>query len=112
MPQLLDIPIHAATHQLEPLRVSSNLVILLWRAAGTSGRLNSKHQLMAVVSSATYLVLNLVFLIQAGVSNPGQDGSFHIDLHHDHTLGLVHRPAKREKNGIISISRGLECVCV
>jgi hypothetical protein len=36
--QLLDIVLHAATNQLEPLRVSSNLVILLWLAIIAAGQ--------------------------------------------------------------------------
>jgi hypothetical protein len=78
--QLIDILLHAATHQLELLRVSSNLVILLWLAITASGRLNTQFRLSALVSIAAYLVLNLVFMGLFGVTNPEQGGAFRVSL--------------------------------
>ena len=52
--QLLDIIIHAATNQLEPLRVTSNIIILAWLAIMVSGKFHDKSLLMAVASIAAY----------------------------------------------------------
>jgi len=78
--QLVDILLHAAANQLEPLRVSSNVVILLWLAMMASGRLNVKPRLAAGISVAMYLLLNLVFLALEGVTNPEQGGTVRVTL--------------------------------
>jgi len=78
--QLIDILIHAATSQLEPLRVASNLIILLWLAITASGRLNVKSLLTAVVSITAYLILNLIFLASEGLTNPQQGGTLRVTL--------------------------------
>ena len=93
--QLVDIALHAATNQLEPLRVSSNLVILLWLAISLFGRLGDKFRpvlgtgtafarWLALAFPGTYLLLNLVFLALEGVTNPEQGGALRITL-----FGLV-----------------------
>jgi len=78
--QLFDIFLHAATNQLEPLRVSSNLIILLWLAITLLGRVNHKTWLAALISISTYLLLNLVFLAEEGITNPEQDGTLRVAL--------------------------------
>ncbi len=78
--QLLDIALHAATNQLEPLRVSSNLVILLWLAVTAVGRSGDKFQWLAWASTGTYLLLNLVFLATEGITNPEQGGALRVAL--------------------------------
>jgi hypothetical protein len=78
--QLIDIVLHAATHQLELLRVSSNLVILLWAAITVSGWLRPNLRLAALVSIAAYLVLNLIFLALYGITNPAQGGALRVSL--------------------------------
>ena len=78
--QLLDIVLHAATNQLEPLRVSSNLVILLWLAITASGRLGDKFRWLAWASTGIYLLLNLVFLALEGFTNPEQGGALRVAL--------------------------------
>ena len=78
--QLLEIVLHAATNQLEPLRVSSNLVILLWLAITASGRLADKFRWLASASTGTYLLLNLVFLALEGLTNPEQGGALRVAL--------------------------------
>lgn len=82
--QLLDIILHAATHQLEPLRVASNLVILLWLAIIASGRLKLHSRLLSVAAVSGYLLLNLTFLALEGVTNPQQGGALRLSL-----FGLV-----------------------
>jgi hypothetical protein len=78
--QILDIMIHAATDQLEPLRVSSNLIVLLWLAFMASGRLKTHSLRTAVVAILMYLILNVVFLALEGVTNANQGGQLRVML--------------------------------
>jgi len=68
--QLFDIAIHAATDQLEPLRVVSNLIILAWVFVMLSGKLSEKIKPVTLGSIGTYLGLNLIFLALEGLTNP------------------------------------------
>lgn len=70
--QVFDIIIHAATNQLEALRVTSNIVILLWLAAKSMGWLTAKPKYAAIAAPGIYLVLNFVFLINNGFTNNGE----------------------------------------
>ena len=72
--QVLDILLHASTNQLEILRVSSNIIILLWLAVVASGRLNTKFLVTAISAIGLYLILNIIFLTQEGVTNVEQGG--------------------------------------
>ncbi len=72
--QVLDILLHAATNQLEILRVSSNIIILLWSAIVASGRMNTKFLVPAISAIGLYLILNIIFLAQEGVTNVEQGG--------------------------------------
>lgn len=72
--QVFDVVVHAATDQIEPLRVAANVLI-----AGSA--------IVAMVSSAAargrafpaalgaYLLLNAVFVALAGATNPHQGGA-------------------------------------
>ena len=73
MIQLLDIVIHAATDQLEPVRVVANLIIFAWVAIVMSGRISVKTVRMAVSAIGAYLLLNILFLATEGVTNTGGD---------------------------------------
>lgn len=68
--QLFDIVIHAASDQLEPLRVTSNLIILAWVAVLLAGKLGEKIKTAALGSVGAYLALNLIFLVLEGLTNP------------------------------------------
>lgn len=72
--QFFDIAIHAATDQLEPLRVASNVVILLWLGLAASGRIAPRLRQVGIGSIGVYLLLNALFLAQAGFTNPAQGG--------------------------------------
>lgn len=72
--QLFDIIIHATTNQLEFLRVTSNLVILVWLALVFIRKIDT-ILLVAIGFVGLYLILNTIFLIQAGLTNPAQDGA-------------------------------------
>ena len=78
--QLADILIHAATNQLEPIRVASNIVILLWLAVVASGGFKSRYLWMPVISIGVYFILNLIFLALEGVTNAAQGGELRIAL--------------------------------
>jgi len=66
--QLFDIGIHAATNQLEILRVSSNIIVLLWVVIVVSGKFESKFLPIAASFIGAYLVLNLIFIALFGVT--------------------------------------------
>lgn len=68
--QLFDIVVHAATGQLELLRVTSNLIILAWVFLLLSGKLNAKIRELGLGSIGAYLGLNLIFLALEGLTNP------------------------------------------
>ena len=78
--QLFDIAIHAATDQLEFLRVSSNVIILFWLAVTASEWRNAKGVLAAISAVGAYLILNLVFLAREGFTNPEQGGELRVVL--------------------------------
>jgi len=78
--QLLDIVIHAATDQLEPIRVSSNIIIFLWLVIVVSGKLKEKSLLLAVASIVVYFILNIIFLSIEGVTNAEQGGGLRVAL--------------------------------
>lgn len=78
--QVVDIVIHAATNQLEPIRVVSNIVILLWLALLVVGRLQQRFLLITAVFMTVYLALNGVFLATNGLMNAEQGGSVRVML--------------------------------
>ncbi len=73
--QAFDIFIHAATDQLELLRVTANIVILVWLAILFFGRLGQISKAASAGAIGLYILLNLIFLFQAGFTNPEQDGA-------------------------------------
>jgi hypothetical protein len=78
--QLADIIIHAATNQLEIIRVSSNLIILLWLAVVILNRYKMKFLQISIGSIGLYVILNYIFLAREGLTNPEQGGSLRITL--------------------------------
>ena len=73
--QIFDIIVHAATNQLEPLRVSSNIIILAWVTVLLTSTIKVKLMPLAVAAIAAYLLLNGIFLMLEGVTNPTQGGA-------------------------------------
>lgn len=70
--QALDIALHIATDQFEPIRILSNVIIaggVVWMALS---KRNARS--IAMISGGLYLLLNLVFVIQNGIFNPATDG--------------------------------------
>ena len=66
--QIVDIAIHFANDQIEPLRILASVLILL--AATTAGQLASLRSPILLGAGFAYLALNLVFLAQHGLINP------------------------------------------
>ena len=78
--QVADVALHAATGQLEPLRVTSNIVIVLWLAAGARGLFRARPMVVALSAVGAYLALNLAFLAREGMTNAAQGGGLRIAL--------------------------------
>lgn len=70
--QLADIAIHVATDQAEPIRIASNVFILLGLALGVFRKVN--RTVTAVGSICIYLAMNVWFVAQYGLTNPQQGG--------------------------------------
>jgi hypothetical protein len=70
--QVVDIVIHAATDQVEILRILSNLIVLFWVVGVVWGRFKTGSLPMSVGAVGVYLLLNLTFLALEGVTNPAQ----------------------------------------
>ena len=70
--QMFDVVIHAATNQLEPIRVAANIIILLWLVAINWGRFKANFLPISFSSIGAYLVLNLIFLVREGLTNSAQ----------------------------------------
>ena len=73
--QLVDIVIHAATNQLEIMRVFSNLIILAWLTVFMLNWFKNKWLQISILSIGLYIVLNFIFLAREGLTNPEQGGS-------------------------------------
>ena len=73
--QVFDIVIHVATDQVEPIRITSNIIIFVWLAMMSSGKFEAQNRLMALGAIGAYLVLNLIFLALEGVTN-SENGEF------------------------------------
>lgn len=71
--QIFDIVIHAVSDQLEFLRVASNVVILAWLGITMLGKFRDK--LTAFGTIGLYAVLNVLFLMREGFTNPEQGGA-------------------------------------
>lgn len=71
--QLFDILIHAATDQIEPLRVTSNVIIFLW--LGLEAARQVRGRVIPAAAVAAYILLNGAFLATEGFTNPQQGGA-------------------------------------
>jgi len=78
--QIFDIIIHAATNQIEILRVTSNILILLWLVMVGLRKLNTNFLAVSIGSIALYLMMNIIFLAQSGLTNPEQGGELRVTL--------------------------------
>jgi hypothetical protein len=78
--QLLDIILHAATDQLEPIRVTSNIVILIWLSVLVAYKTDHRYVRTVLAAIGIYLVLNMIFLASEGIYNLEQGGGLRVTL--------------------------------
>ena len=78
--QLFDIIIHVSTDQIEPIRIASNIVIIVWIIAALIGWLKERFRTISIAAIGTYFVLNAIFLAQNGLTNPEQGGALRTTL--------------------------------
>ena len=78
--QIVDIVIHAAINQLEILRVSSNVIILLWLAGAAAGKFNTRSLAVILTPIGLYLTFNIIFLASEGLTNSEQGGGLRTTL--------------------------------
>ena len=68
--QLIDVVFHIATGQVEVLRLIASAVIVMAAVIARAVPVGSAGITVIVVGAAIYLVLNVVFLVDAGLVNP------------------------------------------
>ncbi len=78
--QLFDAVIHIATDQLEPIRITANVIIIVWIIAALTGWIQDRFRSSSLAAIGVYLLLNLVFLAQNGLTNPEQGGALRTTL--------------------------------
>jgi hypothetical protein len=78
--QLLDIIIHAATDQLELLRVSSNIIIVIWLMVVAMRKVKTNVLPAAALAIGAYLILNVIFLAMEGITNAQQGSGLRVAL--------------------------------
>jgi hypothetical protein len=72
--QGLDVGVHVAAGQLEPLRVAANVLIALWAVVAVV-RTDAARGLAVRGALGGYLLLNAVFVALDGPTNPAQGGA-------------------------------------
>jgi hypothetical protein len=78
--QLFDIIIHVYTDQVEPIRITSNFIIIVWIITALIGLLKEWLRTISIAAIGTYIVLNAIFLAQNGLTNPEQGGALRTTL--------------------------------
>lgn len=74
--QVFDIVVHVATDQIEPIRITSNVLIFVWLGIVASGSLNQMAWRVAGGFVGVYAVLNVIFLAENGLTNPDNNDQF------------------------------------
>ena len=72
--------IHIATDQLEPARITANVVIIVWILTALTGWIMERLRNSSLIAIGAYLILNLFFLAQNGLANPEQGRALRITL--------------------------------
>ena len=78
--QLFDAVIHIATDQLEPIRITANVIIIVWIIAALTGWIKGRFRSSFLAAIGVYLLINLIFLTQNGLTNPEQGGTLRTTL--------------------------------
>jgi len=64
----MDLLVHFAADQIEPLRISSNVIVTfaaLWAVTGAA-----HSRIVVALAGTLYVALNALFLVQSGLINP------------------------------------------
>jgi hypothetical protein len=77
--QILDIIVHIATNQIEPLRIASNIIIIIAAVLWIIAVVHVVKFWAGFASGLVYLVLNGIFLAEFGLINPSS-GSIRVPL--------------------------------
>ena len=73
--QVADIGLHAATNQAEAIRITANVAILVWLAVTAVWRGRTARRWLGAAALTIYLLLNALFLAQAGLTGAAQGGA-------------------------------------
>ena len=73
--QLLDVLLHVRIDQAEPIRIASNVIIIAWIVVLILGMVAQKARNVALGATGFYLLLNLIFLMQNGLTNAELGGA-------------------------------------
>ncbi|MEO1677286.1 MAG: hypothetical protein AAFU80_03915 [Pseudomonadota bacterium] len=66
--QGLDVFVHVVTGQIEPIRIASNLILIV--GAGAAVLVPTRSGVLLLLAGTIYLVLNGAFVAQHGLINP------------------------------------------
>ena len=71
--QLFDIIIHVATNQVEPIRIAASVIISAWIGLVFWNKLGKSFAVISQAAMTIYIILNVIFINTAGVTNPTND---------------------------------------
>ncbi|MEL6271240.1 MAG: hypothetical protein AAFV33_02045 [Chloroflexota bacterium] len=74
--QVFDIVVHVTNDMIEPIRLLSNAFIFVWLGVVLSGRLNQMAWRVMAGFVGVYVLLNVIFLAQNGLTNPENNDEF------------------------------------
>ena len=69
--QLFDDAIHIATEQFEPIRITANVIIIVWIIATLTGWIKERFRSSSLAAIGVYLLLNLIFFGPKRTHQPG-----------------------------------------
>ena len=70
--QAADITVHVLANQVEPLRITANVIIIIWLLLP----LKNLTKPLSLGSLGLFAILNIYFLIQFGITNDGSPRIF------------------------------------
>ena len=70
--QVADIIVHVLANQVEPLRITANVIIIIWLLLPSKNLTKS----LSLGSVGLFAILNIYFLSQCGITNDGSPRIF------------------------------------
>ena len=70
--QVADVTVHILANQVEPLRITANVIIIIWILLPSKNMTRS----LSLGSISLFAILNIYFLSQFGVTNDGSPRIF------------------------------------